>query len=629
MRLPERKPSLIEILVVAMLVMLPLLAVLQYRWLGQVSQAERERLQAGVRAEAAKFSRDFNREVARAYLSFQMDPALLADAGAGLGERYANWIAKSEFPGLLGDVYWVEVNGADLAPLERFNPSAGKLEVTDWPAPLEGVRQHLERDLKKTGPSENVLREGVPGPVLEEIPALVIPLPSMHHRAGRDALIPLSITGYTIIRLDLDYIKQEMVPRLAERYFSVSGGLDYNLSIVISDDPEKVIYQSDPAAAPANLASNDATANLLGFGLEEFNSVLREEETRGSGAPRDPRRKVGQLTVRIVKGTGSDPVAASAQVAEDAGGWKLLLNHREGSLDSVVQRLRRRNLTISFGILLLLGLSVLMMIVSTRRAERLARQQMEFVAGVSHELRTPLAVICSAGENLADGVIADRSQIERYGSLIQKEGRRLSELVEQALEFAGIQSGRKAYDLRPVAVADLIERAVADCHRLLTERGCRIEKEIEPHLPDLSGDPSALGRVIQNLIGNAIKYGGSDGWIGVKARRSPAGRPAEIEIRVEDRGQGIQSSDLPHIFEPFYRGSEAIAAQIPGSGLGLSLVRHIVKAHGGRVSVESVEHRDGVRGTAFAVYLPAASPSAQDAEAEVDSAQSIRATQRS
>lgn len=614
---------------VAMLFMLPLLAVLQYRWLGQVSQAERERLQAGVKSDAAKFSRDFNREVARAYLSFQMDPAFLSDAGAGLSERYANWIAKSEFPGLLGDVYWAEVKGADLAPLARFNPSAGKFELADWPASLEGFRNHLERRSKDQGSKENLLREEFPGPVLEEIPALVIPLPSMHHRLGRDALIPLSITGYTIITLNLEYIKQEMVPRLTERYFSVSDGPDYNLSIVTSNDPDNVIYQSDPSSSPVNLASSDATANLLGFGLEEFNSVLREEEARGSGAQRDPHRKVGQLTVRIIKGTGSDPVAASAQVAEDAGGWKLLLNHREGSLDSVVQSLRRKNLTVSFGVLLLLGSSVLMMVVSTRRAERLARQQMEFVAGVSHELRTPLAVICSAGENLADGVIADRSQIERYGSLIQKEGRRLSELVEQALEFAGIQSGRKAYDLRPVAVADLIARAVADCHRLLVERGCRVEKEIEPRLPYVSGDPAALGRVIQNLIGNAIKYGGSDGWIGVKARRATGEPSAEIEIRVEDRGKGIRSSDLPHIFEPFYRGSEAIAAQIPGSGLGLSLVSHIVKAHGGRVSVENLEHKDGGRGAAFTVYLPVAFDGAQAAGAEFDGAQSIRATRRS
>ncbi|HKY04941.1 MAG TPA: ATP-binding protein, partial [Blastocatellia bacterium] len=386
----------------------------------------------------------------------------------------------------------------------------------------------------------------------------------------------------------------------------------------------KVIYQSDPKSAPAVLASSDASANLLGLGIEEFNSVLRDEQGR---APLAPRRRTGQLTVRVIKSTGSDPVASSAQVAEDAGAWKLLLNHRDGSLDAVVQSLRRRNLTVSFGILLLLGLSVLMMIVSTRRAQRLARQQMEFVAGVSHELRTPLAVICSAGENLADGVIADRSQIERYGSLIQKEGRRLSELVEQALEFAGIQSGRKAYDLRPVAVAEIIERAVADCHRLLDERGCRVEREIEPGLPPVSGDSAALGRVVQNLIGNAIKYGGSDGWIGVKARRSTADRAGEIEIRVEDRGQGIESADLPHIFEPFYRGSKAVAAQVPGSGLGLSLVRHIVKAHGGRVSVESLERDGDARGTAFIVHLPATSPGAQDAEAGIDSAHTVRATQ--
>src|SRR5262249_19880877 len=102
--------------------------------------------------------------------------------------------------------------------------------------------------------------------------------------------------------------------------------------------------------------------------------------------------------------------------------WQLLVKHRAGSLEAAVMQVRRRNLMLSFGILLLLGVSMFLILLSARRAQRLAKQQMEFVAGVSHELRTPLAVICSAGENLADGVIGDQLQVKRYGELIRSEG---------------------------------------------------------------------------------------------------------------------------------------------------------------------------------------------------------------
>src|SRR5204862_5942173 len=126
---------------------------------------------------------------------------------------------------------------------------------------------------------------------------------------------------------------------------------------------------------------------------------------------------------------------------DDQGAWIVRARHREGSLDAIVTRSRRRNMAISLGVLGLLGASFLLVIASAQRQRRLARQQMEFVAAVSHELRTPLAVIRSAGENLADGVVADSAQMKRYGALIETEGRRLGDMVERVLQFAGIGSG--------------------------------------------------------------------------------------------------------------------------------------------------------------------------------------------
>jgi signal transduction histidine kinase len=239
-----------------------------------------------------------------------------------------------------------------------------------------------------------------------------------------------------------------------------------------------------------------------------------------------------------------------------------------------------------------------MIIISTRRAERLARQQMEFVAGVSHEMRTPLAVICSAGENLADGVIDGPAQVRRYGALIESEGRRLSEMIEQALEFAGAQRGRKNYALRPTDVCGAIESAIAACAPLIREGDFKIEKEFAGDLPVVAADGAALSRSIQNLLNNAMKYSGESLLIKIKAERVGD----EAQITIEDRGLGIAPSELPRVFEPFFRGRAVVDAQIRGSGLGLSLVKHIIEAHGGRVTVKSAERV----GSAFTIHLPAA-----------------------
>jgi signal transduction histidine kinase len=206
----------------------------------------------------------------------------------------------------------------------------------------------------------------------------------------------------------------------------------------------------------------------------------------------------------------------------------------------------------------------------------------------------------SAGQNLADGVVADPAQVRRYGALIESEGRRLSSLVGQALDFAGIQSNHKTYPLRPAEVADLVDGAIADSRWLLEERQAQVERDVAPGLPPVLADSGALRRALQNLIENAAKHGGRDPRIEVRARKGERGR--EVEITVADHGPGIRREDLPHLFEPFFRGKEAMEG-VPGSGLGLSVVRHIAEAHRGRVTAAS---GGPGQGSAFTLYLPIA-----------------------
>jgi signal transduction histidine kinase len=274
----------------------------------------------------------------------------------------------------------------------------------------------------------------------------------------------------------------------------------------------------------------------------------------------------------------------------------MLVRHRSGSLEAVVAQARWRNLAVTAGVLLLMVASVAALVRFTRRAQKLAAQQMEFVAGVSHELRTPLAVIHTAAYNLRGGVTQDPSQVERYGVLIQRESGRLKEMVEQILQFAGAKAGHVIQKPEPLSVETVIEAAIA-------ESQCVVEKRIDPGLPPILGDPVALKHALQNLIGNAAKHGMARGnWIGVFASQTRDKDREVVEIRVADRGPGIPEDEQKHIFEPFFRGRRAVEDQIHGAGLGLNLAKKIVEAHGGGIRVKSAP----MKGTEFIVRIPAA-----------------------
>ncbi len=291
-----------------------------------------------------------------------------------------------------------------------------------------------------------------------------------------------------------------------------------------------------------------------------------------------------------------------AQIRMVRPGWRLVLAHASGSLDVAVARARRRNVWLSFGILGILAVGVVMVVVNGRRASRLAAQQMDFVATISHELRTPLAVIRSAAQNLSAGVVSDLGRARRYGELIEDEGRRLTEMVEQVLEYARITGDKPLAARQSVNIAELARDVTRSCQPLCDEAGVALDVTADPADPPVvAGDQAALRRALHNLIGNALKHGADGRWIGLKVEKATARRRKEVLLTVSDRGRGIDTADIGHVFEPFYRGRRAIDEQVHGNGLGLSLVRRVVEAHGGSVTVESAPGR----GTAFIMRLPA------------------------
>jgi len=610
------------------------LAGLQFHWVAQVSAGELARMQAHLRIGAARVQEDFDRELARAYLSFQIGSDTVAERDwERYARRFRHWSTNASYPQIVEDVYLVEVNQLGRIRLSRWNSQSQRFAPVPWPQTLTGIRAGFERAYKIDDRSAGVSEEYIPDAVVEDVPALIVPSARRWTRSDREAFDvnadilfaerayrrPLracitcdslasneTLFSYTIVTLNRHYMAQAMLPALARQHLGVDGHVAYNLAVVSQAEPQRVIYRSGTGGL--DRGAGDASVSLFSVRFDELNRLLLTNTLPLDGAEAE-NRAARQITVGIF---GSSPRSMLASGDDAVGRWQLTLTHEAGSLEAAVGALQRRNLVISLCTVLILAVVVALLVVSTQRAQRLAEQQIRFAASISHELRTPLAVIRSAGDNLAHGIVTDAGQTRRYGTLIQSESLRLGEMVEQALLFAGMQAQRNSFDRREVDIAAVVNDAVAAFSAPISEGGFVVKQSIQPDLPPVLGDAAALRRAVQNLIGNAIKYGGERRWIGISARvangdngaegsTSLPNRP-EVQITVRDHGLGIAPEDQPRIWEPFYRGRGISAAQIHGSGLGLSLVRHIVEAHHGQVHVDSALDR----GSSFVIRLPPA-----------------------
>ena len=232
-----------------------------------------------------------------------------------------------------------------------------------------------------------------------------------------------------------------------------------------------------------------------------------------------------------------------------------------------------------------------------RREVRLAELQAQFVASVSHELKTPLTAIRMFAETLQMGRPRDPATQAEYLDTIVSECERLSRLVDDVLLFAKIEQGKKTYRFRPVRLADTVQVAVRTLEYPLAQGGFELRMEVDETVPPVRADHDALEQAVLNLLSNAIKYSGGSHEIEVRVAR----RGGDAAIMVTDHGIGIPAAEQERIFEKFYRASTPENQHIPGTGLGLSLVAQIARAHGGRVEVQSAPGE----GSTFTLRLPA------------------------
>ncbi|HET9837786.1 MAG TPA: HAMP domain-containing sensor histidine kinase [Candidatus Angelobacter sp.] len=613
----------------ALAAVLVLLAVLQYRWSGQVSTATRTRMQSNLETSLLAFRLDVTRELGA--VAVETKAALDASPGmvnpSLINEQLSHWQQTATHPNLVQHIYVWE-DPARQQPL-RFDPGRDRAERVGWPAEFEALQQHLKQASlmlahaggpQSTQPGGRRRRfEGRPhfhrdghmqhrgGPPMgfpflavdQSLPALIYPV----HRRGPIDQPGSSPMTWVVIRLNKAVLQKELFPELAQKYFRGQSDLEYHVAVRDSGrGQDRVIYASDPGFGADNNVQMDAALNLFGppfgsagasRGLEFLFTVLPPSGNDRPGQPDDKRQQSPDRLPRleIFPHSGEQSV------------WQVIAKHKSGSVEAAVSGLRRRNLMASFGVLIVLGVTMALILIASQRARRLAKLQMDFVAGVSHELRTPLAVISSAAENIADGIVGDKQQLVRYGNTIVRQTRRLTQLVEQVLQFAAIEQSSRKPGLGAVNLADVVEAALEGTAAAIAAAQFTVERQIEPGLPPVTAEFNGLVQSLQNLITNAVKYGGENRWLRIFARTGEAhGRAREVKLTVEDHGIGISKEEIKQVFEPFYRSPAVAESGIHGTGLGLPLTRKIVEAMGGRVTAES----ELGKGSSFTIHLPVA-----------------------
>jgi signal transduction histidine kinase len=495
-------------LIAAIAVLLPLLAILQYQWLGELSGLEQVRAKQNLAAGTVRLSTEFDARLAHLYASLSaIDLTRSGDADAATRDA-----------------------------LGTLTP----------PGFVKELRLVSRKDIGAGGPAW--MASAPTRTLLDDVPAIVVP-----DRSNDDRWI--------VAMLDLDHIANDLIPEMLAGCFE--GGIPSALDVMIirDDMPDMVVYRSRSDLTRAAFASTVPGIPLFAIHGRDLDSETAQQLMPDAAAHR----------------------------------WRVLLQHQSGSLEATLGAIRIRNLAIGIGVLVLLALSVGLLVASMHSMQRAAREQLELVARMSHELRTPLATITCAGENLADDVVGTPAEAKHYGALIKAESRRLAKTIGDILLCCRLQARPDSVlNRKPTDIADVIASAIEES-RAAAPAGQRIDTVIEPGLPIVLADRDALKMALKNLVLNAVKYGH-----GGPVRVSASGG-ADVAIAVEDDGPGIPEEEQQRIFEPFYRGRLARDHEIEGSGIGLNIVKQVVKSHGGRVKVGNGERK----GARFVLQLPA------------------------
>jgi signal transduction histidine kinase len=536
------------IFIMVMVVLCGSLTVLQYRWTGELAEAEMARMTSSLADQLKRAAKEFDAELTRSCAALMPTAAELDQATRESVHlrKLRRW--KGGNPQPIFKHVAVAVPSGGKLELFEIDIASERFEPMEWPANWDVLRSDI---------THRISRGGGPPPTMNSSGTLW-EFPVMGGRPPNSGGWPrgpgFAEREWMIFELDTVYLRERWLPDLIASLVNLDGQPLYDVA-VRAKATDEIIFST----VPGGISSRGKTA------VAEFH--LRGELTRGfRGAPR------------------SEPV------------WIMEAARRGGTLEAAVAGSRNRNLAVAVllnGLMLAAGL---MLLRATRNSRRLADEQMRFVANVTHELRTPLTVIRGAAHNLQRGIVKDQEGIGKYSGLIIEHAEALNAMVDQVLDFSAGRQARESAQRGPVDLGVVLRAASKAVESDPKFSGCRFDLQLPDVLPTVTSDPAALRRAFQNLIENAAKHGGTGGWVGISAEAADR----SIIVRVRDNGPGIPADEIDEIFTPFFRGGKARADETRGSGLGLSLVREVASAHRGEVSVTS----EPGRGSTFTLTLP-------------------------
>ena len=574
-----------------------LLIGLQYRWINQIADIEKERIQGEMRRSTIRALSAAGDEV-RILISlfqspFHPDTDQEAMESGELTEKITYWREHTPYPGLLKEFYILRRNGEENL-LYRLN----------------------EGNFKNASPPEalallvKTYREGWSMPELWE--------KIERKKRGEYIFIPTKkLNGTIIYHIDLSVLFRDILPAYMKEYLE-----SYPFRIVSSNkrtieeftsgedlkgEPEIILVIHNPLLLLGDQRKL-ITPDSPGHRLREDGPT--EEDLKRDRGPSRSHPLVEFWFNRTLEDIGSETL----EDMEEPLAF-LEIYYPLGPIDQVVSSRKAANLFVGTGILIILLLSLFIMNRLYIRTKRLQLREREFVAGVSHELRTPIAVIHSSASNLARGLVTGPEKVRKYGATIEDQSKRLSRMVESILTLAGLsQRGSREESL--FDPQELIHQVAAELDSAAAKNGVEIKTEIEDLPEKVMSYPRALRLILENLLINALYHGTSseeetpqkESPFPVFVRSSLSERKNRyLLVHVEDRGKGIPPEEAEAVFEPFLRGKRAVENQLQGSGLGLHLIKKVLTEIGGSIELESpYEDRHGLprTGCRFTVSLP-------------------------
>lgn len=573
MKRKKYRNLIIPILAASLFILLPILALLQYNWIGELSEREKEHLRNTIENSSMQFAFEFNREIMQLQKNFIIKDTIINFESIIQSMQFnlIDW-RKNEKSAILDSMFIVKVN--DSINCYYINEKTNEYIKTALPV-FKGISKN------------NIIS------IIEEyksfMPCVILGYNELLFNVIEDNS---EIKYIVLMKLNPQMIKELIITKTIEVYFPSYTNYTILLNIIAANN--EIIYTNSNDSIPnRNYEYKTVFGMIPPFHLHKkyqdkfFKKMQPPPKMEDTPIPKNEKPRFNiRNDERFIK-----------DLPANAKPPYLYVGFKSGTLEQHINFLRYRNLIISFSILIILAIVVLLIIYISTKTKMLANQQMNFVAGISHELRTPLTVIRTASQNLADGVVNNFDKTKNYGNLILKETNKLWDMIETTLMYAGIQTNKQIIRNEMLLINPIIQKAIDNTsvftnkHNIIFNHNENLENIF------IFGDENSLIIAFQNIILNAAKFNKDNGSIIITTYLSNDNK--YISVSIKDEGIGISAKEIPHIFEPFYRSKNAVESNIHGNGIGLSIVKKIIDLHKGIIKVDSTLNS----GTNFIILL--------------------------